>query len=50
MSFWIVPGEVGELHALLERGDDVERHHRQHGAVHRHRHRHLVERDAVEQL
>ena len=50
MSFWIVPGELRRRHALLLGGDDVEREHRQHGAVHRHRHAHLVERDAVEQL
>ena len=49
-SFWIVPGELRRRHALLLGGDDVEREHRQHGAVHRHRHAHLVERDAVEQL
>ena len=36
-------------HALLLGGDDVARQHRQHGAVHGHRHAHLVERDAVEQ-
>ena len=34
---------------MLLRGDDVEREHRQHGAVHRHRHRHLIERYAGEQ-
>ncbi len=43
-------GELLRLDALLLGGDDVEREHRQHGAVHRHRHAHLVERDAVEQL
>ena len=37
-------------HPLLLGRHDVEREHRQHGAVHRHRHRHLVERDAVEEL
>ena len=36
--------------ALLLGGEDVQREDRQHGAVHRHRHAHLVERDAVEQL
>ena len=35
--------------ALLLRRDDVERHHRQDGAVHGHRHAHVVERDAGEQ-
>ena len=44
------PGELVRRHALLLGGDDVERQHRQHGAVHRHRHRHLAERDAVEEL
>ena len=37
-------------HALLLGGDDVEREHRQHRAVHRHRHAHPVERDPVEEL
>ena len=36
-------------HALLLGGHDVARQHRQHGAVHGHRHAHLVERNAVEQ-
>ena len=36
-------------HALFLGGDDVERHDRQHRAVHGHRHGHLVERDAGEQ-
>ena len=44
------PGELGVRHTLLLRRHDVEREHRQHGAVHRHRHRHAVQRDAVEQL
>ena len=44
------PGELGCRHALLLGGDDVERHHRQHGPVHRHRHADHVEGDAVEQL
>ncbi len=43
------PAELLRLHPLLLRRGDVEREHRQHGAVHRHRHRHLVERDAVEE-
>ena len=34
---------------LLLRRHDKQRQHRQHGAVHRHRHAHLVERDTVEQ-
>ena len=44
------PGELLRRHALLLGGHDVERHHRQHRAVHGHRHRHLVQRDAVEEL
>ena len=36
-------------HALFFRRDDIEREHRQHRAVHGHRHAHLVERDAGEQ-
>ena len=43
------PRELLRLHPLLLGRRDVERHHRQHGAVHGHRHRHLVERDAVEE-
>ena len=35
--------------ALFFRGDDVEGEHGQDGAVHRHRNRHLVERDAIEE-
>ena len=42
-------GELLRRHALFLGGDDVERHDRQHRAVHGHRHRHLVERDAGEQ-
>ena len=42
-------GEFFRRHALLLGGDDVERQHRQHRAVHGHRHRHLVERNAGEQ-
>ena len=49
MSFWIVPDELGVRHALFFGGDDIERQHRQHRAVHGHRHAHLVERDAGEQ-
>ena len=36
-------------HALLFGGHDVEGHDRQHRAVHGHRHRHLIERDLVEE-
>ena len=42
-------GEFFRRHALLFGRDDKERQHRQHGAVHGHRHRHLVERNAGEQ-
>ena len=42
-------GEFFRRHALLLGGDDIERKHRQHGAVHGHRHRHLIERNAGEQ-
>ena len=45
----MVPESFSRRHALLLGGDDVEREHRQHRAVHGHRHRHLVERDAGEQ-
>ena len=48
----VVLDRAGELlgrHALLLGGHDVEGEDRQHRAVHRHRHRHLVERDAGEQ-
>jgi hypothetical protein len=40
--------EFGGGHTLLGRGGHVEGQDRQHGAVHGHRHRHLVERDAGE--
>ncbi len=43
-------GQRLRLHALALRRDDVERHDRQHGAVHGHGDGHLVERNAVEQL
>ena len=43
------PRELLRLHPLLLGRRDVERQHRQHRAVHGHRHRHLVERDAVEE-
>jgi hypothetical protein len=42
-------GEPGVRHVLLFAGDDVERHDRQHRAVHGHRHAHLIQRYAVEQ-
>jgi hypothetical protein len=50
MSFWMVPVSCLCSTPCSSAADDVEREHRQHGAVHRHRHRHAVERDAVEQL
>ena len=40
--------ELVERAALLQTCHDVECQHGQHGAVHGHRHRHLVERNAVE--
>ena len=43
------PAELLRLDALLLGRGDVERHHRQHGAVHGHADAHLVERDAVEE-
>ena len=45
----MVPASCLRLHALFLGRHDVEREHRQHRAVHGHRHRHLVERDAGEQ-
>ncbi len=42
-------GHLLELGALLQTGVDVECQHGQHGAVHGHRHRHLVEWYAVEE-
>ena len=45
----MVPSSLACGDALFFRRDDVERHHRQHGAVHRHRHARPVERDAVEE-
>ena len=45
----MVPASCVLGDALLLGGDDVAGQHRQHRAVHRHRHRHLVERDAVEE-
>ena len=36
--------------ALLLRRDDIAGEHRQHRTVHRHRHRHPIERNAVEQV
>ena len=49
MSFWMVPESCSCGDALLLGRDDVAGQHRQHGAVHGHRHRDPVERDAVEQ-
>ena len=44
-----MPASAPRSHPLLLRRDDVHRHHRQHRAVHGHRHRHPIERDPVEQ-
>ena len=43
------PGEPLLADALLLAGDDEAGEHREHGAVHRHRHAHAVERDLVEE-
>ena len=43
------PAELVLAHALLLAGHDEAGQHREHGAVHRHRHRHLLEGDAVEE-
>ena len=43
------PGEEVGCDALLLGRNDVHGHHRQHGAVHRHAHAHLVEGDAVKE-
>ena len=42
-------GQLFRRHALFLARHDVERHDRQHRAVHGHRHGHLVQRDAVEE-
>jgi hypothetical protein len=49
MSFWMVPDSLRLRARPAPRRDDVAGQDRQHRAVHGHRHRHLVERDAVEQ-
>ena len=45
----MVPASLSWADALLFRRDDIARQHRQHGAVHGHRHGHLVQRDIREQ-
>ncbi len=45
----MVPRQRRHRNALLLRRDDEQSQHRQHGAVHGHRHAHRVERDALEQ-
>ncbi len=45
----MVPLSFSGAHALLFRRHDVERHDGQHGAIHGHGNRHLVERNLVEQ-
>ena len=42
-------GQLGVRHALFFRRNDIQGQDRQHRPVHRHRHRHLVQRDPVEQ-
>ena len=49
MSFWIVPESCSGGTPCFPR-DDEEREHGQHRPVHGHRHRNLIERDAVEQV
>ena len=49
MSFWIVPDSCVERHALAPRDGDVERQQDDRRRVDRHRRRHAVERDAVEE-
>ena len=43
-------GQLLRRHALLFGGNDIQRQDRQHGAVHRHRHRDCAQVDAVEEL
>ena len=43
------PAELVLWHALLFSGDHITGEHRQYRAVHRHRHRHLVERNPIKQ-
>ena len=45
----MVPPSLSSVDALFLGRDDVAREDREHRPVHRHRHRHLVERDAVEE-
>ena len=45
----MVPASLRRRHALLLAGDDEQRQHGQHRAVHGHRHGHVGEVDAVEQ-
>ena len=45
----MVPESCLRRHALLLGGDDVEREHRQYRAVHGHRYRHAIERNARKQ-
>ncbi len=45
----MVPDSLLLRHALLLGGDDVAGQHRQHGAVHGHRYRDLVERNGLEE-
>ena len=45
----MVPVSCACWHALLLGGHDIEGHHRQHRAVHGHGHRHLIQRNPVEQ-
>ena len=49
MSFWIVPESSACETPCSSAGDDVRGEHREHGAVHRHGHRDLVQRDVREE-
>jgi hypothetical protein len=50
MSFWMVPASCSGVHALLLGRHDVQRQDGEDCAVHGHRHAHLLQRDAVEEL
>jgi len=44
------PRELLQLHPLFLCRHDVQRQDRQNGAIHGHGHRHLIQRDAIEEL
>ena len=49
MSFWIVPDSFDERDALSPGDRDIERKENDRGRIDRHRRRHVIQRDAVEQ-